>query len=351
MDKVLKKMLDEEKISRSAYVKLIEGKVENDSEIESGLKISVLISTYRRHAFLIQLLDSIKMQQYQNHEIIIADDASDDDTEKAVKQYEAENLDLNIIYFVNERNLGVSESKKRAYLKASGDIIIFADDDDYFIEPTYFSRLNQLYKNHSDCTMTIAAMIQHFERDGVYKFFELNTPEVLGSREYLNGFMGRYRKPVVLTMSLKSTALKTIHYEELLCFNDTSLFLFGLFGKGNVYTINQAVGVYRFHTGNITGNTLPGFIIANLKSKEDIYQRAMKAGLLDDPKEWHYRNMSITAGYHLEGTQNRTKEDKLVWKWMKDHLDRKDYYRFVARVIKARIRHKMYRKFRARYKT
>lgn len=117
------------------------------------------------------------------------------------------------------------------------------------------------------------------------------------------------------------------------------------------YTINQAVGVYRFHTGNITGNALPGFIIANLKSKEDIYQRAMKAGLLDDPKEWHYRNMSITAGYYLEGTQNRTKKDILVWKWMKDHLDRKDYYRFVARVIKARIRHKMYRKFRARYKT
>jgi len=67
------------------------------------------------------------------------------------------------------------------------------------------------------------------------------------------------------------------------------------------------------------------------------YYYNMKAGLLDDPEEWHYRNMSITAGYHLEGTQNRTKEDKLVWKWMKDHLGRKDYYRFVARVIKARI--------------
>ncbi len=131
----------------------------------SKLKISVLISTYRRSAYLIRLLDSIKNQNYTNCEIIIVDDASNDDTSKRVKKYRAENPELQIIYLVNEQNLGVSESKKRAYMKASGDIIIFVDDDDYYIESSYFSMLAQLYEKHSDCTMTIASTIQYIGRE------------------------------------------------------------------------------------------------------------------------------------------------------------------------------------------
>ena len=313
------------------------GKMNSDLRPDSKLKISVLISTYKRSAFLVRLLDSIKAQNYTNCEIIIVDDASADDTEGVISQYKADNPDLDIKYLVNEKNLGVSESKRRAYLNASGDIIIFVDDDDYYIEPSYFSSLAQLYEEHPDCLMTIASTIQYSEQEKKRKHLDLNTPEVLTSREYLNGFMGIYKKPLsVFAMSLNNAVLKTIHFEELQCFSDTSLFLFGLLGKGNVYTINKAVGIYSIHTGNMTGNTAPEFIVNNLDSKEDIYKRAVKAGLLDNPKEWHYRNMAITAAYHL--VRSRKKEDKIVWKWMKEHLNRTDYYRFAVRVMKLRLR-------------
>lgn len=337
MDEVLNKLLDEGKISKSAYLNLIGEKTDSALLFDSNLKISVLISTYKRPAYLIRILESIRMQGYKNSEIVIVDDASGDDTGEIVKQYKAENSELEIIYSVNEKNLGVNESKKRAYQKATGDIIIFADDDDYYIEPEYFCMLSRLYEKHPDCTMTIAATIRHIEREGKDEFLELNTPEVLSTREYLNGFMGRYEKPgSMFTMSLRKKELERIHYEELLCFNDTSLYLYGLLGNGNVYTINQAVGVYFFHTGNMTGNTSPGYIVANLESKEDIYQKALAAGLLDDPKEWHYRSVSITAGHHLVGSRSR--EDIIVWKWMKEHLDRADYYRFAARMVKSKVR-------------
>ena len=340
MDRTFRMWLDEEKISFPAYLKLIGEKAECNSSSSGGnnLKISVLISTYKRAAFLVRLLNSIKDQNYNNCEIIIIDDASNDDTGKIVSQYRTDNPGLNIIYLVNERNVGVSESKKRAYIKTSGDIIIFADDDDYYIEPSYFSILAQLYEEHPDCTMTIAATIMHDEQEGKYEYYGLNTPEEFTTREYLNGFMGRYKKPSsMFTMSLKSAVLKEIHYDELLCFNDTSLYLFALLGKGKVYTINQAVGIYYIHAGNMIGNTNPEYIIANLKSKEDIFQRAMEVGLLDHPKKWHYRNMVITAGHHFAGNHKRIREDKLVWKWMREHLDRIDYYRFVASVMKSRI--------------
>ena len=340
MDQLFEKWLNEGKISHSAYMNLTGESPRNDSlSAENGrLKISILISTYKRSAYLIRLLNSIKNQQYNNCEVIIVDDASNDDTERKASKYREENRDLNIVYLVNEKNLGVSESKKRAYLKASGDILLFVDDDDYYIEPAYFSMLNQLYEKHSDCIMTIASTIQHFKREGKYEYRGLNTTKALSNREYLNGFNKKYIKPHIFAVSFRGSVLKGVHYEELLCFNDISLQLFELLGRGNVYTINQAIGIRTLHTGNITGNTTAEFIVANMESKEDIYHRAMAAGLLDSPKEWHYRHLSGTAGYHFVNNQKVTANDKIIFSWMKNHFERADYYRFIAKVIKTRTR-------------
>ena len=111
-----------------------------------------------------------------------------------------------------------------------------------------------------------------------------------------------------------------------------------MLGEGNVYTMNQAVGIRTFHTGNMTGNTTAEFIVANMESKEDIYHRAMAAGLLDSPKEWHYRHLSGTAGYHFANNQKVTANDKIIFSWMKNHFERADYYSFVAKIVKTRIR-------------
>lgn len=340
MDQCFDKWLEEGKITRSAYLYLSGESAEHLilPDEDGRLKISVLISTYKRPAYLIRLLNSVKSQQYNNCEIIIVDDASNDETGEVVNRYKAENPDLNINYLVNGHNSGASESRRRAYLEASGDIIIFVDDDDYYIEPSYFSMLSELYDKYPDCTMTIAAALQHVERVDRYEFLCLNTPVILNNREYLNDFDGKFKLPLLFTVSLRGAYLKSIHYEDLLCFNHTSLQLFGLLGKGKVHTIYQAIGMRQIHTGNMTGNTTPEFIIANLESKEDIFQRAKKKKLLDDPKEWHYRNLTGPAGYHFARNQKRTREDKLIWKWMKDHLEIKEFYQFVIRIVKSRIR-------------
>ena len=64
MDQLFKKWLEEGKISQRAYLNLIGGNsVHNStSPVDGKLKISVLISTYKRAAYLIRLLNSIKNQ-------------------------------------------------------------------------------------------------------------------------------------------------------------------------------------------------------------------------------------------------------------------------------------------------
>lgn len=307
---------------------------------KNELKISVLISTYRRSSLLVRLLDSIRQQHYSNSEIIIVDDASGDETEEVVRNYISDNPDLSIVLVVNEHNSGAGECKRRAYLEAGGDIIIFSDDDDYYTDPTYFNSLNEIYSQHSDCSMTIAVTFDHYETEGKYVFRELNTPFSLSNREYLNGFMEKYAKPSsMFTLSMRSRYLKEIHFEELKYFNDTALYLFALLGEGKIYTINEAVGAYCIHDSNMTGQAKADYTLNNLEAKDDIFLRANSRGLLDDPGEWRYRNLAVTASNYLANNRMVTEEDKVVWKWMKEHFDRTRYYRFVLRIMKTRLKH------------
>ena len=49
--------------------------------------ISVIIPTYNRAKFLINALKSVLDQTYKNHEIIIVDDGSTDDSKQVLKPY------------------------------------------------------------------------------------------------------------------------------------------------------------------------------------------------------------------------------------------------------------------------
>lgn len=303
------------------------------------LKISVAISTYRRSALLIRLLDSIRSQIYDNIEIVVVDDCSKDETESVIKQYMTANAALQIKFLVNEKNKGVGPTKKRAFLQCTGDIIIFSDDDDYYIDNTYFSTLNQIYSNNPECVMTIAGSIKHYEMEDAYYLHEINFDHPITTVDYLNGFAYKYTKPNSLfPMSVSSKNANAVTLERLLYFNDTSLYLISLLGDGMVFPIHHAVGIYYMNGKNMTGNNRADYIVANLEAKEDIYNRALEKRLLVSPKQWHYRNITITSSHYLIGNKNVEPEEYEVWKWIKEHFPLRVYYYYVLRVVIARIR-------------
>jgi glycosyltransferase involved in cell wall biosynthesis len=60
-------------------------------------------------------------------EVIVVDNASDDDT-RQVAQIEENRLGINL-RVVNEPQLGISSARNRGIESATGDVIIFIDDD------------------------------------------------------------------------------------------------------------------------------------------------------------------------------------------------------------------------------
>lgn len=93
--------------------------------------VSVYITTKNRCALLQRAIDSVIAQTWNNIEILICDDGSDDGTDELVQRYMAQ-YD-NITYLKNDYSRGACFSRNRAIEKAKGLYITGLDDDDYFL--------------------------------------------------------------------------------------------------------------------------------------------------------------------------------------------------------------------------
>ena len=311
-----------------------------ESQIDYGLKISVAISTHNRCVLLRRLLESILHQTYKNVQIVIADDASTDGTNVLVKDFCLNHADVEILYVKNTDNLGVGETKKKAYKQCIGDIVIFSDDDDYYVDMDYFRKIANIFKENDDCTMTVASTLMYYENEDRYNIQIINTPVKISCREYLNGFMKKYDKPnSMFTMALRSSSMKKIDFINLKYYNDTPLYLYGLLAEGYVYSIKEAVGVYYINGKNMTGNAGKDCIIGTLEAKVDVYNKACDKALLDNPKKWYYDNLMATVDYYLLDNVKVVKDDIDVWKWVEKHLSFFEYYRYVLYILIERVFH------------
>ena len=82
--------------------------------------------TYNRAAYIIETIESIRNQTYQNWELIIADDGSDDNTEELIS-----NINDKRIQFYKAGRIGINGKIKNMGLeKACGNLIAFIDSDD-----------------------------------------------------------------------------------------------------------------------------------------------------------------------------------------------------------------------------
>ena len=90
--------------------------------------VSVVMSTYNGSLYVSEQIDSIINQTYSNLEIILADDASTDNTFEILKSYAAK--DKRIIAYQRNANAGYNINFSEACTKASGEYIAISDQDD-----------------------------------------------------------------------------------------------------------------------------------------------------------------------------------------------------------------------------
>jgi len=95
------------------------------------MKISVAFIVYNGTQHLRQQLDSILAQTHKVDEIIICDDASSDNTKEILEEYKKNNPNLFFLHYINQ-NIGPTKNIEKAILACTGELILLADQDDYW---------------------------------------------------------------------------------------------------------------------------------------------------------------------------------------------------------------------------
>jgi glycosyltransferase involved in cell wall biosynthesis len=106
--------------------------------------VSVIIPTHNRAAFLGRAVASVLGQTCQDFEIIVADDASSDETAQAVQRIG----DRRLRYFRHPVARGEAATTNTGLRQARGDFIAFLHDDDVWL-PAKLQRQLELFERSS----------------------------------------------------------------------------------------------------------------------------------------------------------------------------------------------------------
>lgn len=121
--------------------------------------ISVIMSTYKEDERLLrESIESILNQTYRDFEYIIILDYPDNDVHKSViEEYALK--DDRIHFYINEKNMGLTDSLNRGFSLCHGEYIARMDADDISLPNRLERQMKYLEKNHYDLIGGITEMI------------------------------------------------------------------------------------------------------------------------------------------------------------------------------------------------
>lgn len=252
-------------------------------------KVSIQIPTYNQAGLMEKAIQSCLAQDYQNLEIIVADDNSKDNTEEVVKKYL---IDFRVKYFKNPINLGRVDNYRNALQNlVTGDWVINLDGDDYFAVHNFISdAINELLRDVNQDV--VLYMAQNFYLKKIARKFSI---PIQNNFIKVNGliFLENYSYfPHFLHLSSlfnRKAALEKNFYEKD-SLNADFASLMQLADSGSFIITDRKVGEWNVNE-NSASQTLDdvnneknieaiNFLVNNLTFKNDRQKRRTLDGLL-----------------------------------------------------------------------
>lgn len=112
------------------------------------MKISIIVPVYNTSKYLKKCLNSLVEQTIQDHEVIVIDDGSTDDSLKIIKKYYKQYP--KIIKYKSIKNGGVANARNVGLSMAKGEYVGFIDSDDYADKDMFLKLYNKATEENAD---------------------------------------------------------------------------------------------------------------------------------------------------------------------------------------------------------
>lgn len=143
--------------------------------MSNNVTISVIMGIYNCEETLLESINSLIMQTYQNFEIIMCDDGSVDNTLEIAEQLR-EKYPNKIKLMYNEKNEGLNYTLNKCLKEARGEYIARMDADDISTLDR-FSIQKDFLDSHPQYAFVSSAML-HFDENGEWGIWQVKeTPQ------------------------------------------------------------------------------------------------------------------------------------------------------------------------------
>ncbi len=174
-------------------------------------RVSIVMPTYGRAQFIPHSIQSLLDQSFDDFELLVRDDCSPDDTEKAVAAFK----DSRINYHRNDARLGMPGNLNSGIKESVGEFVLVCHDHDLYQRP-FVEKMVEALETHPSALFVHSgiAFIDSSGRQIGRECIENVAPLVPGDR-WLNYMLSKFDCPVCANAMVRRSA-----YEE-----------FGLYGS------------------------------------------------------------------------------------------------------------------------
>lgn len=224
--------------------------------------VSVIIISYQSRDYILETLDSVKAQSWENIELIVSDDASTDGTFQIVTDWLKDNQErfIHTTILGSSHNNGIPANCARGLSKAKGDWVKFIAADDILIETCIEDNIN-VAKHYTDVSFIISDLIE-IDKDS--KIIRL-SPENKGLQYFLKNQRNKHQQlkayarwPAFLNTPsffykreiIENSPLKKPDNYKI--YEDTTIVFFLLDAGVKIHYLNKPTVKYRVHKNAIS---------------------------------------------------------------------------------------------------
>lgn len=130
----------------------------------SGLTVSVIVATRNRPETLRRALLAVARQSYASVEVVLVDDGSEPEQAAANEALLRETVSRGRYLFLDARHgSGPSVARNRGLAVATGELITFCDDDDFWIDPEHLAIAVAAFEADAELDLVFANQEDHVD--------------------------------------------------------------------------------------------------------------------------------------------------------------------------------------------
>lgn len=217
-------------------------------------KFSIIIPVYNVEDYIVDCLNSIRKQTYQDIQVIIINDGSTDNSYEIIQSY-LKKYDLSYELYTKE-NEGVSRTRNIGSQYANGEYLYFLDSDDY-LESTFFEKVYECVCQYPSDMIRISKKYFNHGEKGFYNIEHYKNVYQMKGEDYFRYFRKRHLSIESVWLYVINSQFWKINEFQFAVgkiYEDTGLLPYVIMCASSISTINDVYLCDRIRENSITSS-------------------------------------------------------------------------------------------------